>query len=308
MIYKVFLDTNIYDASNYSFSNVTFSGLKSYAKKGIVQLQINSVVEGEVQGHIKERVTSAVKGVNKALKEAAFAGFRTMPDFQEKMKKFNESEWVSKAEGEFQKLLVECGITRISVNGINVEKIMNDYFNKRLPFENKKPDEFKDAIAIESIIAEVKKLTADEIYCVISNDKGFANAVKQYVKIPEQEEKLSTVELHNERLQVFDNLRSFLDYLNKLKKRSEYLAAFLQNEEVASDIEDTIRYVLERIDYQIENKGHWIEEKDVADIDDIEFKTYVLDVYDDDTAAISLDAKAIVYTTLFFIRILSEKY
>ena len=271
-----------------------FKGLKSYAKKGVVQLQINSVVEGEVRGHIQERVTNAVRGINKAIKEPAFAGFKHIPGYMEKVEKLNVEEWVNKAQTEFETLLADCGIKQISVNGIDMEKIMNDYFNQKPPFESKKPDEFKDAIAVASIVEEAKKLAEDEVYCVISNDNGFNDAIKQNVQVPVSEDVKSTVACHNERLQLFDNLRTFLDYLNKLKKRSEYLAAFLQNVDVSYDIEATIRCVLERIDYQFEDIEPWIEEKGVIDIDEIEFKTYVLDVYDDDTAAISLDAKAIV--------------
>ncbi len=55
----------------------------------------------------------------------------------------------------------------ISVNGINVEAIMADYFGQKLPFEAKKPEEFKDAIAVASIIQEMDNLSEEELYAKV---------------------------------------------------------------------------------------------------------------------------------------------
>lgn len=52
----VFLDSNIYDAANYSFGNPQFSKLSELIYQDHVTLLINSVVEGEVKKHIKERM------------------------------------------------------------------------------------------------------------------------------------------------------------------------------------------------------------------------------------------------------------
>ena len=294
MKYRVFIDTNIYDGSNYSFSNAVFTSLKSYVEKGMVQLQINSVIEGEVRGHIRERVSGAVRAVNKALKDSVFAGFRHIPELQNRVEKLSESDFVAKADQEFQNLLVVCNTKRIGVNGIDVEKIMNDYFLRKPPFENKKPEEFKDAIAVASINEEVKNLGEDEIYCVVSGDKGFIDAVKLNVQVPQITNSDKQGDYHGERLQVYDSLKSLLDYLTKLKKRSEYLGIFLKKYEVSFDIEETVRKVIESVDYQFEDIEPWIEEKVVTDIFDINFKTCVLDVYDDETAMISLDVDAMI--------------
>ena len=52
----VFLDSNIYDVANYSFGNPQFSKLSELIYQDHVTLLINSVVEGEVKKHIKERM------------------------------------------------------------------------------------------------------------------------------------------------------------------------------------------------------------------------------------------------------------
>lgn len=294
MIYKVFMDTNIYDGSNYSFSNPTFTGLKKLAQDGAVQLQINSVVEGEVQGHIKDRVATAVKNMNKTFNDKALTGFRYMPGFKERMEKIDEKEWIQKAQKEFSDLLVACNTEHISINGIDVEKIMQDYFKQKPPFETKKPDEFKDAIAIASIAAEIKNLPTDAVYCVISNDNGFVDAIKENVIVPVANPEQPEEKGHTERLQIFNNMRSFLDYLSTLEKRSDYLKRFLQSGMADDDIKAAIEEFLGEVDYQIDGIDPWLEEKGVVDTSDIEFEPYVLEVYDDNTAAVALDIKAVV--------------
>lgn len=55
MFYKAFLDTNIYDGSNYSFRNAAFTTLKSRAKNNELELQIDSIIRGEVEEHTKRK-------------------------------------------------------------------------------------------------------------------------------------------------------------------------------------------------------------------------------------------------------------
>ncbi len=69
MIYRVFLDTNIYDAKNYSFHNAQFERLASLSRAGQLSVVINSVIEGEVRSHIEERIRTAVNVLRKATKE-----------------------------------------------------------------------------------------------------------------------------------------------------------------------------------------------------------------------------------------------
>ena len=60
MHYKVFLDTNIYDATNYSFRNDLFMQMRNYAESGMLEMQICSVVKNEVCRHIKNKIKGTV--------------------------------------------------------------------------------------------------------------------------------------------------------------------------------------------------------------------------------------------------------
>lgn len=69
MHYKVFLDTNIYDAANYSFRNDLFMQMRNYAESGMLEMQICSVVKNEVCRHIKNKIKGTVE---KGMSSAAF--------------------------------------------------------------------------------------------------------------------------------------------------------------------------------------------------------------------------------------------
>lgn len=79
MLYKVFLDTNIYDGVNYSFHNALFLTLRNKAASDELELHINSVVEDEVKAHISRDVKRAAKELSQAISNRSLAGFRKLP-------------------------------------------------------------------------------------------------------------------------------------------------------------------------------------------------------------------------------------
>lgn len=65
---------------------------------------------------------------------------------------------------------------------MDVDEIVDKYFNKRFPFENKKPTEFKDAICVDSIMQYYDSITDDKIY-VVAADKGFRKSLKKEMNL-----------------------------------------------------------------------------------------------------------------------------
>lgn len=282
LYYKVFIDTNIYDGANYSFNNGAFTALRTRASRDELELHINSVVEGETKKHIKSDVKKAAKSLLDAVKNQKFAGFRNLSGFQDKLTIPDPKDWVSKAIEEFDKFLLDCHVKRISLNGIDVETVVADYFEQIKPFEPKKPDEFKDAIAVASIIQEIEQRNEDEMYVVISNDNGFREAVKQKVK-------------HWYDVTVYDNLNSFVEVLAKADDRATHLKEFLKSDEgIKYEIEEAIKEAVENASFDIERKSYYcIDESDVINISDIEYETKILDI-DDNFATVSVAAKCVV--------------
>lgn len=128
MRYKVFLDSNVYDGANYSFRNALFTALKNRAQAGNLELQINSVVEGEVRQHINNNIKKAAKELLEAVRNPVLSGFKNIPGYADKIQIENPKEWAQKAVDEFELFLTECSVKRISTNGVDVERILADYF------------------------------------------------------------------------------------------------------------------------------------------------------------------------------------
>ena len=290
MYYKVFLDTNIYDGANYSFHNAMFSTLRKMAESGDLQLKINSVVEGEVKKHISRDVKAAAKKLLESVKDRSLSSFHNIPSFQEHLIIPNPKDWVQKAEEEFQDFLDACKCDRISINGIDVEKIMADYFNQRWPFEATKTDEFKDAFIVASIIKDIigtedaPGIKEDETYCVISADKGFRAALEQ-----------GKTEIENVRL--FPGLKEFTDYLAEKDTHAQHIKAFIESGNADDEIQEAVKEAIYSADISVESLFWGIEELDVLDIDEIEYTPYIISVYDEGIAKVgfAVTCKVTVY-------------
>lgn len=278
MLYKVFLDTNIYDGANYSFHNALFSALRNKAASDEVELHINSVVEGEVEAHISRDVKRAAKELSQAISQRSLAGFRKLSSFQDKLSIPKPNEWVQTALDEFQHFLSDCAVKRITVNGIDVEKIVKDYFDQNLPFEEKKPDEFKDAIAVASIVQEIGVMGEDELYCVVSSDNGFRNAVEQYSA--------------SEKVKTFDSLHGLTDYFARQDQRAQRLKEYMDSENAHDLLVTTITEAIEAATLDVERIEYFTEDLEIMDIDDVQYKTYIISIYtEENVAKVSIEAK-----------------
>ena len=83
---------------NYSFRNALFSALRNKSSQNELELHINSVIEGEVESHIKRDVKKAAKELLEAVSHPKFAGFRKISPYQEKLDIPKADEWVQEAQ------------------------------------------------------------------------------------------------------------------------------------------------------------------------------------------------------------------
>lgn len=130
MQFKIFIDTNIYDASNYSFRNAIFQEVRNRAVKDELCVVINAVVEGEVRSHISDRVKKAVEKLNKALNESTFAGVKKLPQYEAMFSQKDPQEIVNAVLDEFDLFLSDCKVQRLSVDNISISKVLQDYFEQ----------------------------------------------------------------------------------------------------------------------------------------------------------------------------------
>jgi len=272
-LYEVLIDTNIYDASNYSFGSPQYCKLVELSSIGYVKILINSIVEGEVLRHISVRVKDAVKNINEALNDRVITPFRHEENYKELVKLFDYKEMTTLLETRFSEFLHQCGFLRISSNGIDAERIVQDYFAQNPPFEAQKPDEFKDAIIIQSLI-EYKKHSKDSVICAITNDKGFKKA------------------LVTTGIVQYDDISSFLDYITVLiDKQAACLKLYISEGYIDEEVEEQIRSAIEEISFSFEEIP---DEFNISDVSDISFELLYVDSLNAQTADIVIEANAII--------------
>lgn len=271
MIYRVFLDTNVYDAANYSFHNAQFSRLSSLAAMGQLCVVINSVIEGEVRSHINDRIKKSVKALKTATQDPSFAGFRNAAGFKDKLMIDDAKEWIDFAQNEFSEFLSACAVRRIPLNGIDMESVMNDYFQQNLPFEQKKPEEFKDAIAIKSLVVDMQEAWNDEPdiiqYCVISGDKGFTSAVKAAIR---------DTEIVDYTL-IFSELIEFTDYLAEMDKQMQFMLRYLKSSYGEDLLHDSVKEALAASSYEIDSDNE-VTDQEIVDIDIVSIEPHAVSI------------------------------
>ena len=289
MDYRIFLDTNIYDAKQYSFNNASFSFLRSKGRENEIKIIINSIVNGEVRQHIKTNVKKAAKELLNAVKQKELAGFRHAgSEYNKYLNIPAPNDWVDKALASFEDFLEECNFELITTNGINVEQIISDYFNVDPPFTSQKKEEFKDAMIISAIMQDLSNLAEYEMYCIVSEDEGFLQGVLN---------KLSGNTVYNKgKVKTFSKLDELLDFMNNNYKMIDYI----KSGKIENIISDAVEKAFYDARINIESLYIDTEDETIEDIVDITAKPYLISV-DDETAIVSFEIQCKVYIDYTFI-------
>lgn len=174
---KVFIDTNIYEGANFSFYNKQFSKLKELIEEENVELLYNEIVYQEVHQHIGENLAKAISEYNKMIDNRAFAPFRMDDKWGDKISQIEFDDMVGELRKRWDDFIEDTYAIKIPISGVNVDEIIDKYFNKRFPFENKKPTEFKDAICVDSIMRYYDTIVDKRVY-VVAADKGFRKSFR----------------------------------------------------------------------------------------------------------------------------------
>lgn len=273
MFYYVFLDTNIYENARFSFSNEMFSQLKEWGQRGILCLQINSLVQSEVELHISNYLKDSVDALTLAANDSSFAGLRNIEPYKTLLTIPAADEWSATLIEEFHTLINECNGVSLPMNGIDVEKIVEHYRRQLLPFEKKKPNEFKDAMIIGSILQRVKELDDDSEYCVVSADKGFRTAIKREYKA--------------DNFFVFSELPKFFEHVALQDERAQFIKNYLED-----NPDNTIKLVQEAVDQAVRvaninvyTVDEYVDDLDIESIDDIEYTASIVALHEADGVA-----------------------
>lgn len=239
----VFIDTNIYIKERYTFNTIKMTALQDLINNGKIILLYTKITEGEVTKHLKEEVTGAVEKYNSiVVKNLSILTRQGICEIDE----LDVEDSVTKAMQKLTDFLNLNGIKEIPLNPLDADKLLDDYFSQRPPFEKNKPNEFKDAIMINAIKNYQKKIK--KTICIVSRDEGFRRAF-----------------LGNKDFIVFEELEDFLKYNkdaeDKITKCVEEAVEYGKFNEMFKN------YLVNNYDLNIDNYQEWdCEEMNITDI------------------------------------------
>lgn len=240
----VYLDTNVYIGAKYIFDKKKFNALRTMVVEGHVKVLYSSATIGEVKQHLEEDVKHGVKTYNDTVKNAVPF---FIDDESYRIPEIEVIDAVGYLKKKLDDFLAIDGVESISLNPLNAEELLDNYFNGVVPFETKKPYEFKDAIMINA----VKNYQKDcgESICIVSNDKGFRNSFE-----------------NDQHFILFEFLGYFIGYCQQKLEEQEQLEC-TSNAIEEGELNDVIRLYLENLDISRGYYGEWdCEDKTIDDV------------------------------------------
>lgn len=171
-MYNVFIDTCSFRNAGLNFNpeeNSTTKALIKYSKKDI-NLFLVDITKNEILKHLAEKEKKEKNNIDKCIKESCWLTKYINNEIIE--------EHVSEKTKMFEKFLVDANVEILDIKDVSAEKVFDDYFNYRLPFENKKEKakEFPDAFVIHKI-KNIANANLTKQYIVITSDDGFSGAL-----------------------------------------------------------------------------------------------------------------------------------
>lgn len=179
----VTIDTNILDAAKYDLGDgSTLQLLKNYVDDGIIKVVLSNIVVRESKKHLAKQVNKACGIARKlraeVLQESTeylinYVGLSRLLEISK-----DKDALIQKSEELFDNFLTDINAEILGIDLINLESIIDDYFEINPPFEDgeKKRKEFPDAFIANQIR---KHFGEAEDVAIVSNDNGFKKACKE---------------------------------------------------------------------------------------------------------------------------------
>lgn len=179
----VTIDTNILDAAKYDLGDgSTLQLLKNYVDDGIIKVVLSNIVVRESKKHLAKQVNKACGIARKlraeVLQESTeylinYVGLSRLLEISK-----DKDALIPKSEELFDNFLTDINAEILGIDLINLESIIDDYFEINPPFEDgeKKRKEFPDAFIANQIR---KRFGEAEDVAIVSNDNGFKKACKE---------------------------------------------------------------------------------------------------------------------------------
>ena len=172
MIENVFIDTSVYEEWHFIASGA-IKTLISAGEEGRIRILLPEITEKEVLAHIRERSEdSKIKHIQKL--DASI--FKHLPEIKLTIEKLKEQaeDAADDITERFLENVDRSKTLRIPLQeNLDLGAIIDDYFNKKAPFSEKKKSEFPDAIVLKSLDQWCSENNTTCI--VLSNDSDMKN-------------------------------------------------------------------------------------------------------------------------------------
>ena len=266
----------------------------NYVKKGKVKVVLSNIVVKEAEKHIAKRGTTVCSLIRKLRTEA----LKTATDYQIEQLGLgyilnlsnDKAEISQKSIDLFDKYIVDLDAEILDNSKIDLDEIIDDYFEIRAPFQNgeKKRKEFPDAFIANQIR---ERFGHEEMVAIISDDKGFIEACKSW-----------------DNHLFFSSLGALYSEMNK---QEEFYAAtkdFIINQQ--SDIESYLaQYIKNNVDINVIGvshdrngitEGHDYDENYLNSLSDITIGIHSVDEIDDNKSIVTLKCKGTFIMDCFY--------
>lgn len=291
----VTIDTNIFESAKYDLSDgSTIRLLENYVKDGTIKVVLSNIVVRESKKHLAKQVQK-ICGVSRKLRAEILKestehlvkhiGLDSLLDIHRDKKDLED-----KSEELFDLFLHEIKSEILNNDLIDLDKIIDDYFEINPPFEDgeKKRKEFPDAFIANQII---KRFGDNEVVAIVSNDKGFKKACQQ-----------------TKNHLFFNSLGELYDAINK--EKAEYAETVNVIKELQFYISSSmLDYIKLNGNFEVNGlsvdkdgivSGFDYNEFYLNNIEDVSFVIHSVDKLEEESAIVTLNCKAKISVDCYY--------
>lgn len=265
----LFIDSNLFIGAKYRFSDFQFRKLFNLMNRNSVKLLNSDIIRREVEQHIKVDLDKQIELYNRAYDACHIL------DKYYGYKKVKVNDSVSKVINEFNTFLTHRNAHQLDINTIDVNTLVNRYFEKIYPFTDKKPNEFKDAINILALQSFAENIT-EPIY-ILSNDKGFCMG------------------LDSNRFTIFSKFRPFFEAINSITDNEQAIYTYIEDIFRSKDYRyvEFCKYIKKNLDIYVEDD--FDRNLSFLDVENFELKNLEIEkdsiLYDNDSKEANFDVE-----------------
>jgi hypothetical protein len=176
--HNIFIDTEIFKRANFNYNSESFQKLISLVQGKKAYIFLTDVTVNEVKSNIKQDVRAARGAIRSLRKNPGIPILLNLlegPIKEVVFGKLNVEDVTNLLVKQFEEFQEAVSAKIISVEGISVSEILDQYFSQKAPFgEGKKKDEFPDAFALAALRRWCDE-NKEKIY-IISGDGDMASA------------------------------------------------------------------------------------------------------------------------------------